>query len=43
MVDKYKLEAEVKALQQTVGEQPESYHFGKFRARFMGIYLSIFR
>ena len=45
MVEKYRLEAEVNALKQTtlVREENQPYQYGRFRARFMGIFLSLFR
>ena len=45
MVYKYKLEAEVKALREVTDyhEERVPYRFGRFRARFMGIFLNIYR
>jgi hypothetical protein len=44
MVDRFKLQAEVKALRiNSHREERSEYGKGRFRARFMGIYLNIFR
>ena len=45
MVYKYKLEAEVKSLKKMVmiPEEKKKYRYGKFRARFMGLFLNIYR
>lgn len=45
MVYKYKLEAEVKALKLTssIPEEVKPHPYGRFRARFMGIFLNLYR
>ena len=42
---KYKLEAEVKSLKKIamIPEEKKKYRYGKFRARFMGLFLNIYR
>ena len=43
MMDKFKLEAEVKALRINTHRDEHPYKEGRLKARFMGIYLNIFR